>query len=257
MLESSTHSLPAIMNSLVSTFHASLRPGQLLESLVNSIPGTYYFVKNQQGQFVGGTERFAQLISGEPLEGIIGKTDYDFVPTFLAQHFELGDQKVLTTGEPIYDQLELVPTAGGSLDWLSTTKVPLFGTNDEVVGLAGLTRLISDGEEVYAAHPEMRIIVNYLRDHYAEKVTMAEVAKLADISVSTQERRFKKLFGITPLMYLQKIRLNAACDLLRTSSQEIATIAVRTGFNDQSNMTRAFRTELKVTPLKYRKTYSA
>ena len=36
----------------------------------------------------------------------------------------------------------------------------------------------------------------------------------------------------------------------------LAEIAVQCGFNDQTNMTRAFRQELNITPLKYRRSFS-
>ena len=57
-------------------------------------------------------------------------------------------------------------------------------------------------------------------------------------------------------MYLRRTRLNAACKMLRETAVGLAEIAVQCGFNDQTNMTRAFRQELKITPLKYRRSFS-
>ena len=57
-------------------------------------------------------------------------------------------------------------------------------------------------------------------------------------------------------MYLQKTRLNAACAMLRNSHIDLARIAKDCGFNDQTSMTRLFRLELKITPLKYRRRFS-
>jgi transcriptional regulator GlxA family with amidase domain len=102
----------------------------------------------------------------------------------------------------------------------------------------------------------MRRIVDYVRAHYREKLSVGEMANVGGISVSSQERLFKKTFGLTPLMYLRRTRLNAACKTLRQTRVGLAEIAVQCGFNDQTNMTRAFRQELKITPLKYRKNFS-
>jgi transcriptional regulator GlxA family with amidase domain len=55
---------------------------------------------------------------------------------------------------------------------------------------------------------------------------------------------------------LRRTRLNAACKMLRETSAELAEVAVQCGFNDQTSMTRAFRQELKITPLKYRRSFS-
>lgn len=244
------------MNQDVEKFKASLSRGQLLEQLLGSIPEVYYFVKDLNGRFISASESFAKLMGQQEVAGVLGKTDYDVAPAFLADHFREDDRSVLNTGEPIIDKIELVPAADGSLDWLTTTKVPLWNDAKEVVGIAGVARLIVDSDEVYFHNPQMKFIVHFLRDHYMEKISMAEVAKKAGVSVSKQERLFKKLFSITPLMYLQKIRLNAACSLLRNSNTEIVKIATKTGFKDQTNMTRAFRMELNITPLKYRKKFS-
>jgi AraC-like DNA-binding protein len=237
-------------------FFASLRSGQLLESLFDNIPGAYYFVKNRHSYFMGGSRDFANALGEASMEALLGKTDYDYSPDFLASAFYADDQSVMETGESIQNKIELVPSADGSLDWLSTTKIPLYDNAGIIVGLAGVTRLIQDSDAVYADHPEMHEIVDFVRANYREKLSVAQMAKVGNISVSSQKRLFRKTFGLTPLMYLRKTRLNAACKLLRDTDRGLSGIAVECGFNDQTNMTRAFRLELKITPLRYRRRFS-
>lgn len=242
--------------ALQESFRRSLRPGQLMESLFDCVPGAFFFVKDRESRFMAGGRSFAQTLGEDSIEAMIGKTDYDYSPDFLANGFYADDQRVMSTGQAIYNNIELVPSADGSLDWLCTTKVPLFDNDGAVVGLAGVARIIRDSDAVYAEHPEMRRIVDYVRAHYREKLSVSEIAKVGGISVSSQERLFKKTFGLTPLMYLRRTRLNAACKMLRETAVGLAEIAVQCGFNDQTNMTRAFRQELKITPLKYRRSFS-
>ncbi|CAA6678565.1 MULTISPECIES: AraC family transcriptional regulator [unclassified Lentimonas] len=237
-------------------FLSSLRPGQLLESLFDNVPGAFFFVKDIESRFMGGSLSFAQTLGEVSIDVMIGRTDYDYSPDFLADGFYADDQRVIRTGQAITNQIELVPSADGSLDWLCTSKIPLFGEDGSVVGLAGVTRIIRDSDSVYADHPEMRKIVDFVREHYREKLSVADLAKVGGISVSSQERLFKKTFELTPLMYLRRTRLNAACKMLRDSTLGLAEIAVQCGFNDQTNMTRAFSQELKITPLKYRRSFS-
>lgn len=232
-----------------------LAPGQLLEVLFDSVPGVYYFVKDRSSRFMAGSVSFANTLGEQSIEPMLGKTDYDYSPDFLADAFYADDQRVMESGKPMINHVELVPAQDGSLDWLSTTKVPLVDTSGVVVGLAGVARMILDSDAVYANHPEMYRIVSYVREHYREKLSVADMAGEAGISVSSQERLFRKTFGLTPLMYLRKTRLNAACKLLRDSEITLAEIAVQCGFNDQTNMTRAFRLELKITPLRYRRRF--
>ncbi|MGJ8652250.1 MAG: helix-turn-helix domain-containing protein [Opitutaceae bacterium] len=236
-------------------FFDGMRPGQLVEDLFDSVPGVLFFVKDAKSRFMGGSRSFAQSMGVDSIEGIIGKTDYDFSPDFLADAFHEDDLRVITRAQPVFDKVELVPAADGSLDWLCTTKVPLFSTDDSVVGLAGVARIIRDSDAVYANHPEMHQIVDFVRGNYRNKISVSDMARVGGISVSSQERLFRKIFGLTPLMYLRKTRLNAACAMLRDSSMDLAQIAIECGLTDQTNMTRAFRLELKITPLKYRRRF--
>ena len=242
--------------ALQGPFRQSLRSGQLLESLFDCVPGAFFFVKDRESRFMAGGRSFAQTLGETSMERMIGKTDYDYSPDFLADGFYADDQRVIRTGQAIYNQIELVPSADGSLDWLCTSKVPLFNNGGAVVGLAGVARIIRDSDAVYSEHPEMHRIVDYVRAHYREKLSVGDMAKVGGISVSSQERLFKKTFELTPLMYLRWTRLNAACKMLRESNEELAAISVQCGFNDQTNMTRAFRQELKITPLKYRRSFT-
>jgi len=236
-------------------FFSSLRSGQVLEALFDSVPGAYFFVKDRQSHFMGGSRDFANTLGEGSMEALLGKTDYDYSPDFLANGFYADDQSVMDTGTSIENKVELVPSADGSLDWLCTTKIPLYDHGGEIIGLAGVTRIIRDSDSVYADHPEMRKIVGFVRANYREKLSVTQMAEVSAISVSSQERLFRKTFGLTPLMYLRKTRLNAACKLLRDTNRGLSEIAVECGFNDQTNMTRAFRLELKITPLRYRRRF--
>lgn len=244
------------LDAWTQDFFRKLRPGQMLEPLFESIPGVYYFYKDAQCRFMGGSEGFAHSLGDTSIEQMIGKTDYDYSPDSLADGFRAGDEWVLKTGEAIYNQIELVPASDGSLDWFCTSKMPLFDEVGKVVGLAGVVRVIRETEAIFADHPEMRAIVDFVRAHYREKITVADMAKVGGMSISSQERLFRKSFGLTPLMYVRKTRLNAACRLLRDTDTGLAEIARDCGFNDQTNMTRSFRLELKITPLRYRRRFS-
>lgn len=240
-----------------TAFIDSLAPSQLMEALFDSVPDTYFFVKDRKSRFMAVSRSFARNFGEAQVNALIGKTDYDYSPDFLADAFYQDDQQVMASGEPIFNQVELVPAADGSLDWLCTSKIPLRNTVGQVAGMAGVSRIINDADAVYSEHPEMRRIVDYVRAHYREKLFVADMARVAGISVSSQERLFRETFGLTPLMYLRKTRLNAACKLLRETDKGLSSIAVQCGFNDQTNMTRAFRLELKITPLRYRRRFSS
>jgi len=237
-------------------FLESLRPGQMLETLFESLNDAYYFVKDRDSRFVTASRGFALLMGIDSVAGLVGKTDHDFSPDFLVEAFIADDKRVIQTGQPIRNKMELVPTADGTLDWLFTTKVPLYDQSGNVAGLAGVVRVIRDNDKVYAEHPAMQAIIDFVRTHFKQEISVADMAAVGGISVSSQERLFKASSGLTPLMYLRRTRLNAACKLLRETDMEISEIAQVCGFSEHTNMTRAFRMELKITPLRYRKRFS-
>ena len=70
---------------------------------------------------------------------MIGKTDYDLSPAFLADQFRLDDEYVLA-GNRIVDRIELVGQPDGLTVWNLTNKIPLVDAGGSVVGTAGLTR---------------------------------------------------------------------------------------------------------------------
>jgi len=236
-------------------FLAELLSGQLLGVLLELVPESRVFVKDRQSRFMAASEGFARMMGAGSVEEILGKTDYDYSADFLAEAFIADDRRVIRTGKAIRNKVELVPS-GDSLDWHSTTKISLNNEKGDVIGLAGVTRVLHDSDELYRDHPEMHRIIEFISGNFRGKVAIADMARAAGISISSVERLFRKMFGVTPLMYLRKTRLNAACRLLRQNGKALASIAEECGFNDQPGMTRAFRQELKITPHRYRQRYS-
>lgn len=232
-----------------------LRPEQVLELLFDRVPDVAFFIKDDQYRFVTGNPALLRLVGAATLDEVIGKTDTAFTADFLAEVFRADDRLVLEDGEPILDRVELVPTPD-TLEWRCTTKIPLYDHDGQIIGLAGMTREIRDSDDAYRNHPGMHGIVDYIQAHYREGITKADMARVADISISTLERLFRKTFGITPGQYVRKIRLNAACQLIRETDRSLADIARTCGFFDQTSMTHSFRTELKITPNRYRNRFS-
>ena len=86
-----------------------LKPGQLLETLFDSIPGAYYFVKDRNGRFVTASKSFARTIGCETVGELVGKTDYDFPADFLADAFRQDDELVMSTRIALCNKVQLVP----------------------------------------------------------------------------------------------------------------------------------------------------
>ena len=75
---------------------------------------------------------------GFELEGdLIGKNDYDIFPSELAEQYIKDDQRILESGEPKKNIIELFPNYLGDPIWFMTNKIPLFDRDNKIIGLIG------------------------------------------------------------------------------------------------------------------------
>jgi AraC-like DNA-binding protein len=188
-------------------------------------------------------------------EVVLGTTDYDLSPKYLADQFRLDDEQVLT-GKRIVNRIELVGQPEGLTVWNVTNKIPLTDVNGTIIGTAGITRRLDTlGREMVPGN-EFGPILEYLRDHYHLPITNQQLARLAHMSVRAFERKFRSSFHLTPQKYLRKLRLCIASRALVYTNQSLAQVALSSGFVDQSNFSREFRRQYGRTPRDFRAHYA-
>ncbi|WP_238453784.1 helix-turn-helix domain-containing protein [Micromonospora sp. ATA51] len=86
----------------------------------------------------------------------------------------------------------------------------------------------------------------------ARPYDLAGLAALAGVSARHLGRLFRSELGITPAVYLDRVRVEAAQDLLERGDDTLDVVARRVGFGSPETMRRAFVRELGVTPGAYR-----
>lgn len=99
--------------------------------------------------------------------------------------------------------------------------------------------------------------ISFIEDHYLEPLSREEIAARSNMSVRHLNRIFKAYYQTTPFAYLQRLRLEHACRLLRTTNQPISEIADKSGFNDSNYFTRQFTKTLGLSPKAYRNNNSS
>ena len=97
---------------------------------------------------------------------------------------------------------------------------------------------------------------SFVAQHYAESISLAQVAKHVCLSTSYFSTLFKTETGVGFVEYLQHIRIEQAKKLLKTSKMRIADIAEKVGYRDIKFFNKIFVKETTVTPSEYRKFYS-
>lgn len=99
---------------------------------------------------------------------------------------------------------------------------------------------------------KMKPILKYVEAHFAEKITIAEIADLAGFSESHFMRYFKKMMATSFVDYLKDYRLTKASEYLQSSEETILVVAESVGFDNLSYFNRAFKAKYGITPGQYR-----
>ncbi|WP_168442748.1 AraC family transcriptional regulator [Pontiella desulfatans] len=236
-------------------FLARMHSPEQMQLLFNHLPDVYYFVKDRDGRFVMANDTFVKQCGASTEDEIIGKTDFDFFPLGRAETYVNDDNHVMSTGESIIDRVELAPDPGNSINWFITCKVPVYSNEGDIIGLAGTARDITRAGLALRPYTEMRAVLEFVRDNYPQAIEIKELAALVHLSISQFERRFRKVFQISPLKHIMNVRIRAASLRLTTTNDTIAAIALDCGFYDHSHFTRNFRKVMGVSPKEYRKQY--
>ena len=115
----------------------------------------------------------------------------------------------------------------------------------EVVLAAQETGPVSDDDPV-------RLACAYVERHFAEKVTLDDLARAATVSPSYLIRLFKRQLETTPHDYLLRYRISRAKELLAETTLTSAVIAERVGFTSESNFSYRFKQMTGQGPRAYR-----
>ena len=225
-------------------------------ALFDHLEGVHFYAKDAESRFMAvNRESLVRHGIGSERE-IVGKTDFDFHPPVMAASYVEEDRRVMASRQALPKQIWLVHDHLLIQRWYQSTKVPLFGAAGEVVGLAGAMQpveLIRPGENAFK---ELTPAVDYVLEHYGERVRIEALAAMVGLSMSQFDRTFRRLFRMTPSQYVVRVRINAARSLLSQTSMAVGEVAAECGFYDQSQLARLFKRATGMSPTAYRGRFS-
>lgn len=99
---------------------------------------------------------------------------------------------------------------------------------------------------------QMKQMMLYIQEHYAEKITVAQVANAAFLSERAVFRLFRDCLHVTPAEYMRNYRLQMACRMLEGNEHAIGEIGEACGLGSNSYFGKIFKEEIGCTPLEYR-----
>ncbi|HLG41499.1 MAG TPA: helix-turn-helix domain-containing protein [Chitinophagaceae bacterium] len=177
------------------------------------------------------------------------------------EHTELRPEKI------IVDEGNIISAAGVTSYFnLALHIIQRFGSTDLALNCAKVF-LVDSGRKIqtpYQAYQlpknhgdaEINKIQNWLESNFKETVNLDRLTKIGNIGKKTLLRRFKKATGETPLIYLQKLRIENAKRLLESKNLSFSEITWEVGYSDVSSFHRAFKAETGLTPVAYRTKFS-
>jgi AraC family transcriptional regulator len=149
---------------------------------------------------------------------------------------------------------------GGNLVWIGRRLYSEFAQPDSVSALS-VDGLMLEALAVFArlrTRPErvppqwLRQARELVRDRFAERLSLDEIATTAGIHPAHLARSFRSYFGTSIGEYQRSLRLEYASKQLADTRTPILTIALAAGFADQAHMSRIFRNHTGLTPARFR-----
>jgi len=232
------------------TFLNNMGVEQLI-SMFDLLPDIIFWIKDKEHRFIYANQSFILNAGLKNLEQMVGKTDYDISPVHIARQFFSDDNKIIN-GQHVTERLEINMTQTGDSAWFSTSKRPIVNEFNEIIGSYGITRHLQKQAQVISGVDAIKVPVDFIREHYQEDFTIDDLAKVAHLSVSALERRFRKYLSKTPKQFINEVRLENAQKLLVETNIPISQVCVEVGFSDHSYFSKQFRSFFDELPSDFR-----
>ncbi|MBN2389167.1 MAG: PAS domain S-box protein [Anaerolineae bacterium] len=147
---------------------------QLLRTLIDNLPDAIY-AKDAQGRKTLANRTDLNNI-GLPEAEVLGKTDAEVFPPEIAASFMADDAAVLKTGVQVLNREELLFNIQGKRLWQLTSKLPLRDADDQIVGLVGIGRNVTESKQAEEALRAERDLVRRIMETSPAGITMVNKA---------------------------------------------------------------------------------
>lgn len=124
-----------------------------------------------------------------------------------------------------------------------------LGADDDMKELGNESRQFEHLMEDYRTFSK---VLQFIQQNYTSKLTLNAAAKSVHMSVPSFTRFFKRYTGKSFMFYINEWRINKACQLLKSSRNNVLEISEQVGFRNLSNFNRQFLNHTEKTPRQYR-----
>jgi PAS domain S-box-containing protein len=224
-----------------------------LRTLFDLAPDMTFFVKDAEGRYVAVNQSLLVRHGLRYAEEAIGRRPSDICPGDFGRIPAEQDQRVLRTGRPLIEHLELHWQRPAEPVWCLTTKLPLRDDAGRITGLIGFSRDVRTPVQTADIPVRFAAVLAEFEEDPSQPCSPAVLARRAERTTAQFAKLIGRVHGLTPLQFIIKTRITAGSRWLRESRKPVAEIAQLCGYQDQSAFTRAFRAATGLTPLEYRR----
>ncbi len=107
----------------------------------------------------------------------------------------------------------------------------------------------------YRRLEQIKPAIIFMENHITEKITLQDLSEVTHLSIIQFSRVFKVVAGLTPMDYLNQLRVQKAVKLLISTNKTIIEVAMDVGFADSNYFSRIFKKYRAVTPREFREKY--
>lgn len=100
----------------------------------------------------------------------------------------------------------------------------------------------------------LQMMMQFIHVNYAENISLLDIAKAGEVSISTALNLFRNILNTTPVNYLITYRLKKSALLLTNTEKKVSAISIETGFSNTDYFCKAFKKTYCLTPSEYRNT---
>lgn len=164
-----------------------------LQKIIDTLPQSVFW-KDRESKFLGCNRRFLQMVGAKNVEDIIGKTDLDlWISQEEAEMYIRSDKKVMETGIPELDVLQMRQLANGQVAWLKVSKVPFQDVEGNIIGIIGTYQDVTEQkraeENILASKERLRKQI--------ETLTLLGSQKLQEVGIKEYAAEINKAISET------------------------------------------------------------
>ena len=123
--------------------------------------------------------------------------------------------------------------------------------------ILAIRQFSTQGMRIEQTDDAIKQICKYVKEEYANHITLTELCERLHFNVSYMSKRFKLVYGTSFETYLQQTRIRKSCELLLVTNLSVSEISCQVGYSNTHSFRKIFCRIMRMTPSEFRKLYAS